>query len=100
MHFSVLFFFFLLAGSGLVSPLRITRIEERGFLSQLNRFYLYLQFDGAIDSLTADYSVDLYLDNRTCLDELKVFTLEKTMALGCQYTESHITPTIKIRFLN
>lgn len=50
------------------TPLQATHIESRGFLSQLNRFYLYLQFDAPVDNLLSDYSVDLLLENISCLD--------------------------------
>ena len=55
----VLFCLLLLLQKARASKLAIAKVEERGFLSQLNRFYLYLQFDGAIDTLLSDYSVDL-----------------------------------------
>ena len=51
----------------LASPLTITDIEERGFLSQLNKFYLYLHFNNPIDSLLSDYSVHLLLSNSSCI---------------------------------
>lgn len=39
----------------------VVRMQERGFLSHLNKFYLYVQFDGVVDRLLLDYRVTLWI---------------------------------------
>lgn len=39
----------------------IVRMQERGFISHLNKFYLYVKFDGVIDRLLVDYKLTLFI---------------------------------------
>lgn len=80
------------------TALTVTDMQERGFLSQLNRFYLYAKFDGKVNSIHKDYTVSLYLNDDLCTDAVKTYSQESMLVLGCRYTSSYYKPTITLKF--